>query len=826
MAKFGVDNVLLLERDRLTSGTTWHAAGLMNTFGSLVCSFKARNIVVIVNHISPILPMQSSTSTWMRQYTKHLYSEVLPAETGLETGWRDIGFIELACDDDRLHAFRRIAAYNRLLGVEVEEIAADRVQELFPMCHVDDVRAGFHVPGDGRANPTDATMALAKGARDRGVQILEQCPVEGVTTLSNGIGPPTVTGVRLVSGQVIAANKVVNCGGMWARQFAEACGVHHVANQAAEHYYLITEAIEGVDPNWPVIEDSSRCVYIRPEGNGLMLGLFEWEGASWRDDAIPQDFNFGEIQPDWDRMMPYVEAAMERVPAVQNAGIKAFFCGPESFTPDNAPMVGESPELRNYYIAAGLNSIGILTGGGIGNILARWIKDGMAPSAVDVTGINANRFQRYQTTRDYRRTRVGEALGNTYRVHYPDHQPKSCRNIRQSALHERLASAGAYFRNVSGWESPAWYAPPGHGAVVKQESFGRENWFPYWRAEHLNCRENVSIFDMSFMSKFLVQGRDAGAFLNRLSTANVNGDCGWITYTQWLNERGYMEADLTVTKMAEDCFLVVATDTMHQHVKDHMLRRIGPDHVCVTDVTSSYAQINLQGPQSRALLQELTSTNLDQFAFRQAAEIDLGMASVWCMRITYVGELGYELFVPVEQARHVYDRLWTTGHQYGLQHAGLRALGSLRLEKGYRDYGHDMDNTDTLLECGLGFTCDFDKSLPFIGQEHVLAQKASAKERGGLLKRMVAVKLVDPEPMLHHGEVLWRNGQRVCDIRAGSYGHSLGSAVGLAMLEDTTTPITKSCLDANWEVEIAETKFPCEVSLAPFYDPKSLNIKI
>lgn len=622
----------------------------------------------------------------MRRYTQELYRDILPHETDLSTGWKPIGFIELACDEDRVYDFRRIAAFNRLCGVVVEEITPHQVLDKFPLCHVSDVMAGFYVAEDGRANPTDATMALAKGARMYGATLREQCPVKGVKTNKyNGVGGlPMVSGVVLADGHEIQCNAVVNCAGMWARQWAEACGVHNIPNQAAEHYYLITEPIEGVDPSWPVLEDPSRCVYIRPEGAGLMLGLFELEGAAWRPEGIPENFSFGEIQPDWDRMMPYVEAAMERVPAVKDAGIRALFCGPESFTPDNSPIVGESSELRNYFVAAGLNSIGILTGGGIGYILSRWIKDGMAPSDVDVTGINANRFHRYQNNPSYRQARVGEALGNTYRTHYPDHQPQTCRNCKQSPFHERLARAGAYFRDVSGWESPAWYAPEGRVPIADKESFGREHWFSSWREEHLNCRQNVALFDMSFMSKILVQGADAGSFLNRLSTANVDGAAGRITYTQWLNERGFMEADLTVTKLRDDQFLVVATDTMHNHVHDHMLRRLTKEqHVCVTDVTARYAQLNLQGPRSRELLQQLTSVDMNDFVFRQAAELDLELARVLCTRITYVGELGYELFIPVEQAHLVYDNIVKVGAEYGLRHAGLKALGSLRLVCAY-----------------------------------------------------------------------------------------------------------------------------------------------
>jgi glycine cleavage system aminomethyltransferase T/glycine/D-amino acid oxidase-like deaminating enzyme len=846
---FGMENVVLLERDRLTSGTTWHAAGLMNSFGSL-----------------------SATSTWMRTYTQHLYRDVLPELTCglLSAGYQEIGFIELACDTDRLDYYRRIAAYNRHLGVMVHEIGPDEVQDRFPLCRIDDVQAGFYVPADGRANPTDATLALAKAARLAGAALYEQSPVARVltTTCRNDIhGRRSVAGVEMENGHIITTPKVVNCTGMWARQFAaHGAGVHCLPNQAAEHYYIITEPINGIQNDWPVIEDSSKCCYIRPEGGGLMIGLFEWDGAPWKVDApgIPNDFSFGSLPPDYDRIIPYVANALERVPAAQNVGIKSFFCGPESFTPDGQPMVGESRELRHYYVGAGLNSLGILTGGGLGHILASWVKHGHAPDDIDVTAINANRFHPHQSNATYRQHRTGEILGETYKVHFPDHLLQTCRNVQQSPLHDRLVRIGAQFKDVSGWEAPLWYGPPPDAlppnGVVQRETFGRPDWFDNWANEHAACRNHVALFDMSFMSKFLVQGRDAGPFLNRLSTANVvdgapaaaatttlppdqhspsqnddNNSNNRITYTQWLNERGYMEADLTVMKLDWDKFLVVATDTMRQNVMHHMTRHLeSSEFVTIVDVTGAYAMISLQGPQSRALLQELTAEDMSQFSFRQAKSIDICLARAICARITYVGELGYELYVPVEQARYVYDQIAAvvaaTGDQYQLQHAGLKALGSLRLEKGYRDYGHDMDNTDTLLECGLGFTCDWHKSRPFIGQDRGAAKKERARAAGGLHKRLVSVLVPDPNTMLHHGEVLWHttgsSNTSVADVRAGSYGHSLGGAVGLAMLQ-CDQPITEKYLqNEQWQVEIGQQRHSCKLSLSPFFDPKNLRIKV
>jgi glycine cleavage system aminomethyltransferase T/glycine/D-amino acid oxidase-like deaminating enzyme len=791
LAHLGWKDVVLLERDRLTSGTTWHAAGLMVTFGST-----------------------SETSTEMRKYTRDLYRR-LEAETGQSTGFNPVGFIEVAADTDRLEEFRRVAAFNRWCGVDVHEISQSEVKRLFPQARVDDILAGFYVKEDGRANPVDVTMALAKGARMAGARIIEGVPVTGVLQRKG-----RVTGIRTGLGD-IAAEYVVNCAGMWARQLGEACGVT-IPNQAAEHYYVITEKIADLPPALPVLEDPSSYGYFREETGGLLVGLFEPMCAPWNIEGIPTDFSFGEIPPDWDRMGPYLEKAMHRVPVTLQAGIKKFFCGPESFTPDLRPIVGEAPELQNYFVAAGLNSIGILTGGGIGRILANWIVNG-DPGA-DVTGFNIDRLHRYQANPEYRRERTIESLGLVYKSHYPTMTPQTARGVKRSAIHDRLVAAGAYFRDVSGWEGADWYAPPGHEPKVEKLSWGRQNWFQWWEAEHRAAREDVILMDMSFMSKFLVQGRDAGRALNHISTNNIDGQSGTITYTQWLNARGLLEADLTVTKLDDEHFFVVVTDTMHRHAETWMRRHTPRDaHAIVTDVTSGYCQINVQGPKSRDLLQTLTSADLSNatFPFRTAREIDIGYARALCIRITYVGELGYELYIPAEQAAHVYDRLVAAGAHFGLRHAGLKALASLRMEKGYRDYGHDIDNTDNAFETGLGLFVDLHKPSGFIGREAALKQKAA----GPMTRRLAQVLVKDPEPMLFHAEIALRNGKPVGYIRAGSYGHTLGGAVGLAMLE-AGEPIDAAWLsEGRWEVDIAGTRYPVKVSLKPLYDPEMKRIK-
>jgi heterotetrameric sarcosine oxidase gamma subunit len=795
LAHLGMSDVVLLERDRLTSGTTWHAAGLMATFGST-----------------------SQTSTELRMYTRDLYAR-LEAETGLATGLKQCGLIELAIEPGRLEEYRRVAAFNRLCGVEVHEISAREVAGLWPLARVDDVLAGFYIPADGRVNPVDVTMSLARGARMKGARIIEGVPVTGF--IRNG---GAVAGVRTPQGD-IEAEYVVNCAGMWARELGALAGVT-IPLQAAEHYYLLTEPIEGVGGNWPVLEDPASYGYYREEGGGLMLGLFEPVCAPWRLAGVPADFSFGEIPPDWDRMAPYLERTMSRVPVVEETGIKKLFCGPESFTPDLLPIVGEAPELKNYFVAAGLNSIGILTGGGIGRVVAQWIADGRPD--VDVTAMNIDRLHPYQANPEYRATRTVESLGMVYETHFPGRPMRTARGAKVSPIHQRLVEQRAYFRDVSGWEGADWYAPEGavpEGAAPEAGplSWGRPEWFSYWEAEHHATRTGVILMDMAFMAKFGVQGRDAGRVLEQVSANHVNGEPGRITYTQWLNPGGTLEADLTVTKLDEDRFWVVASDTAHRHAETWLRRHIGDARAFVTDVTSGYAQINIQGPRSRELLSSVTDADLsnEAFPFRTAAEIAIGFARVLCIRITYLGELGYELYIPAEQAVHMYDRLVEAGHAVGLRHAGLKALGSLRMEKGYRDYGHDIDNTDTALEAGLGFAVALDKPGGFIGRDAVLAQK----ERGPLRRRLVQVLVTDPGPLMFHAEVVRRDGRPAGYIRSASYGFTLGGAVGLAMI-DAGEAINQAYLDAGeWTVQIGDAVYPAVASLRPMYDPGNKRIQ-
>ncbi|HET7688846.1 MAG TPA: FAD-dependent oxidoreductase [Nocardioidaceae bacterium] len=791
LAHAGWTDVLLLERDRLTSGTTWHAAGLMTTFGST-----------------------SETNTGIRLYSRDLYAR-LEEETGQATGFKPVGLIEAAADRDRLEEYRRVAAFQRHLGLEVEEISPREMAELFPWARTDDLLAGFHVPGDGRVNPVDLTVSLAKGARQRGVRVVEGVRVEEVLTRAG-----RVTGVS-TGDQSIEAEYVVNCAGMWARELGAKNGLV-IPNQAAEHYYLITDTIDGLDPNAPVFEDPAAYGYYREEGGGMMVGLFEPKAAPWKVEGVPADFSFGTIPPDWDRMGPFLERAMARVPVTLEVGVRTFFCGPESFTPDLAPAVGEAPGIRNYFVAAGMNSVGILSAGGLGRVLAHWITTGRPD--VDVTGFNVDRFRPWQADDGYRAARTTEILGTVYAAHTPGKQLRSARNALLSPVHQRLVQHGGYLREVSGWEGADWFAGPG-ATPVAEPTWGRAPWFEQWEAEHRTVREGVGLMDMSFMAKFRVRGERVGAALDLISAGAVDGAIETITYTQWLDENGRIEADLTVTKLGEDDFWVVSSDTAHGHTLAWLARYGLAEHV--TDVTADYGQLNVQGPLSRDVLAQLTDADLstEVFPFRTARWVTLAGVEVLLVRITYLGELGYELYVPVSSALHVYDEVLAAGAAYGIRPVGLKALASLRMEKAYRDFGHDIDNTDCPLEAGLGFALDLDK--PFVGRDAVLARKAANAEAGGMAHRIVQVRVLDPEPLLYHAEVVHRDGVPVGYVRAASYGWTLGGAVGLAFVSGGGEPVTPDWIKAgDWAVDIAGVRCPVEVSLRPLYDPTSARIKV
>ena len=791
LTKLGWNDVVLLERDRLTSGTTWHAAGLVVSGG-----------------------MTTQTLAWMAKYSRDLY-EVLEEETGLSTGFRPVGYLQTASTKERAHKLRREADFMRLMGIDREEISGAEVAALWPQMDASEVITGFYTANEGRADPYNVAMSLAKGARLGGAQILEGVGVLGITQEDD-----RVTGV-VTDGGVIEADYVVNCAGMWARQVGAMAGVS-VPLQAIEHAYLITEPIEGVSADLPIFEDPDRFAYYREETGGLMVGLFEPVAAPWSLDRIPDDFSFGEIPSDWDRLAPFLEYAMEILPGLENVGVRKLFTGPESFTPDNGFLMGEAPELANFFVAAGFNSLGILTGAGAGSIVASWIADGVPP--IDVTDVDIARMSPFQTNRPYLAERSVELLGRLHSTgSWPHSHPTTARNVKRSVIHERLEKAGAHFGESSGWESASWFAPVDADIEFKF-TYARQDWFEFHAAEHRAVRSAVALFDLSSMSKFLVQGPDAEATLNLLSGNNIAVPVGQCVYTQWMNARGGIQADVTVTRLAEDRFLVVAAEMFHRRVEAMLHRGSAVDaRVQVTDFTSGYTLLSVQGPGSRDLLSEVTLADLDNAAFPYytAQQIDLHHGLGLALRMSFVGELGWELYVPTEFALNVYDRIIEVGSEFGLLHAGMETLESTRTEAGRLDYGLDMENSDSPLEAGLGFAVDFDKPGGFVGREALLAQR----EERPYKSRLVQFLLEDPEPLLYGEEPILRDGDPVGYLRSGAYGHTLGGAMGFGYVEDEAGVTADFVKAGNFEIQVAGTCYSAKASLRSMYDPQNLRVR-
>lgn len=787
-AKMGWRDVVLLERKQLTCGTTWHAAGLV---GQLRASMNM---------------------TKLARYTSELYTG-LEAETGQATGYRQCGSYSIATNAERLEELRRGASMAKVFGLQVDVVSQQEIAERVPLMMTDDVIGGIYIPSDGYANAVDTTQALARGAKAGGVRILQETPVTSV----NHDGS-RVTGVSTPRGD-ISARHVVLCGGMWTRDLAASIGVN-VPLHACEHYYVLFESVAGLTPDLPVLRDYDACTYYKYDAGKLLVGAFEPHARPWGMNGIDEEFCFDEIAGDFEHVEPVLADAMERIPALQDAGIQKFFCGPESFTPDVRYHLGEAPELKNCFVATGLNSIGLQSAGGIGKVVTEWIRDGLPP--VDLWEVDVRRNLPFQGNRKYLHTRVSESLGLLYATHWPFRQYETARGARRSALFDRLKAVGACHGEAFGWERPNWYAPEG----VKPEyqySYGRQNWFEHSAAEHHAVRNGVALFDQSSFAKFRLEGPDAMAALNRICANNVDVKPGRMVYTQWLNPNGGIEADLTVTRLAPDAYLIVSAAETEVRDFGWVKRNLKAEDRCVlTNVSSGMGVISLMGPQSRALLESLTPNDMSHtaFPFANSREIELGYARVRASRITFVGELGWELYVPTEFMLHVYDLVVEAGRNFELVHAGYHALNSLRMEKGYRHWSHDITDEDTPLEAGLAFTVKFDKPGGFVGREALLKQKGK-----GVQKRLVQFLLQDSEPLLYHNEPVWRDGEIVGHITSGAYGHTLGSAVGLGYVNGSDVSDSQALLASTYEVEVAGHRVAATPSLKPLYDPDNLKIR-
>src|SRR5215467_10654390 len=790
LAHLGWGDVLLLEQHRLTAGTTWHAAGLITSAG-----------------------MTDETALFFSRYSRDLYAR-LEDETGHSTGFRPVGHISVATTLERQAALRREAAWMHGFGVEDTEISSRELAEIWPLARTDDVLSAFYVAGEGRADPVGVATSLAKGARQLGATVIEGIAATGVRTRRGRVAT-----VVTEQGE-IETEVVVNAAGMWARQFGALAGVR-VPLQAAEHYYLLTDTVAGMDADLPVIEDPDCYGYYRPEGDGMLVGLFEPVGAPWSLDGVRRNFAFGKLPPDWERMEPYLARAMERIPSLAETGVRTFFCGPESFTSDVRPLLGPAPELDGYWVAAGLNSLRILSGGGVGNMVARWIVDGVPP--VDATAVAIDRTALYETSRRFRAERTVEQLGVLFGdAVWPAWKPSTARNVRRSVLHDRLAAAGAHFGVSAGWEFPEWFAGPGEHPATRLD-YARQEAHAIVAREHQAIRNAVGVMDMTLMAKFIVQGRDAAAVLSRLSANDVTSQLGRIVYTQWLNEAGGIVADLTVTWLEPEKFLVISSDVIHRRVEPMIRRETqAGEFVTVTDVTSGTTLLSVQGPASRDLIGKLSDADLSNAAFPylSARQIYVGYAPALAVRVTYVGELGWELHVPAEYGLGVYDDLMAAGADLGVRPVGLSAMTSLRLEKGYRDFGVDIDNTDNPVEAGLGFAVAWDKPGGFDGRNALVKARAEGPPR----QRVVGLIAEDPSVDLFGNEPVLRDGEWVGYVRAGAYGHTLGAAIGLAQVACADGVTADWLGGGGFTVRTGCGDVPARLQIAPFYDPKRLRI--
>lgn len=789
LARRGATNVALLERGQLTCGTTWHAAGLV---GQLRATLNL---------------------TRLAQYTAQLYAG-LEQETGQATGFKQTGSLSVAQTPARLEELQRGASMARSFGLQVDILTPGEARDLWPLLETRDLVGAVHLPKDGQTNPVDTTQALARGARSRGVRIFENCRVTGID-----VARGRVTGVRTQAG-AIRAKVVVNCGGMWAREiggWVDACVPVH----AAEHFYIVTEPVPGLTPGLPVLRDTDGYSYFKEDTGKLLVGWFEPRAKPWGMQGIPETFSFEQLPEDLAHIEPLIAAAIRRVPALESLGVQLFFNGPESFTPDDRYLLGETPEVRGLFVAAGFNSIGIQSAGGAGRVLADWILDGHPP--MDLWDVDIRRCAPFQRNKRYLHDRTVESLGLLYAMHWPHRQPESARGVRKSPLHDRLLARGACFGEVAGFERPNWFAPPGVPAEYAY-SYGRQNWFEYSAAEHNAVRESVGLFDQTSFAKFVLVGADAEQVLNRICAADVAVPVGKIVYTQWLNERGGIEADLTVTREAENRYLVV-TACATQTRDFHWLQAHVPSsaRALAVDISSAFVVLGVMGPGSRRLLGALTDADLsnEAFPFGFSRILDLGYARVRASRITYVGELGWELYIPTEFAQSVYDEIVRVGAAHGLVHAGYHAMNSLRLEKAYRHWGHDITDEDTPLEAGLGFAVAWRKPADFIGRDALLRQKEA-----GVRRRLVNFKLRESGPLLYHNEPIWRDGRIVGRVTSGMFGHCVGRPLAMGYVGNPEGEASVEWLMAgHYELEIAAERYPAEASLQPFYDPTSRRVR-
>ncbi|MCB2109395.1 MAG: GcvT family protein [Defluviimonas sp.] len=789
LTKLGWTDVVLLERRQLTCGTTWHAAGLIGQLRA------------------------SANMTRLAKYSADLYRG-LEAETGLATGMKTVGSVSVALTEARKEELFRSASMARGFGVPVEELSPGEVKERYAHLNIEGVKAGVWLPTDGQGDPANIALALAKGARQRAARI-----VEGVTVTGVSVAGRRATSVSWKMGEEtgsIEAEHVVNCAGIWGREVGRLAGVT-VPLHACEHFYIVTEPIPGLG-QMPVLRVPDECAYYKEDAGKYLLGAFEPDAKPWGMAGIPEDFCFDQLPEDFDHFEPILERAVHRLPMLAEAGIHTFFNGPESFTPDDAYNLGLSLEVDNFWVAAGFNSIGIQSAGGAGMALAEWMESGEKP--FDLGDVDVGRNQPFQRNRHYLFERSKETLGLLYADHFPYRQKATARGVRRTPFHAQLAAEGAVFGEIGGWERANWFARPGQERDYAY-SWGRQNWFDNAAEEHRAIRTGVGMYDMSSFGKIRVEGRDAEAYLNRLCGAEMAVPAGRIVYTQFLNERGGIEADVTVTRLEETAYLVVTPAVTRPKDQAWMRRHVGEFQVVLTDVTAAEGVLAVMGPQARALMQKVSPDDFSNAAnpFGTAQEIEIGMGLARVHRVSYVGELGWEVYVSSDMAGHVFEVLREAGRDLGLTLCGMHMMDGCRIEKAFRHFGHDITSEDHVLEAGLGFAVKTAKPA-FVGREAVLRKKEE-----GLERRLVQFRLSDPDVMVYHNEPVLRDGRIVSHLTSGAYGHHIGAAIGMGYVPCRGEGV-EAVLSASYEIEIAGRRVVAEPSLRPLYDPDGARVRM
>ncbi len=799
LGKLGWKDIVLLERKKLTSGTTWHAAGL-------IAQLRA-----------------TQNMTRLAKYSQELYWD-LEKETGVVTGFKRNGSMTVALTEERLEELNRQADMARAYDVEIENINKSQIQERYPHLNTEDVLGGVWLPKDGQADPVNITLALAKGARNFGVNIIEDLKVNSIET-NDG----KVKAVRTHQG-LINANYIVNAGGMWGQEIGNMAGAS-VPLHACEHFYIVTEPIDNLTPELPVLRVPDECAYYKEDAGKILLGAFEPNSKPWGGDGIPEDFEFDSLPEDFDHFEPILERAVKRFPFLDKAGIKTFFNGPESFTVDNRYLLGETPEVKNFFVAAGFNSVGIQSAGGAGKVLADWINSGRP--TIDLWEVDIRRMMPFQKNKNYLRNRVSETLGLLYADHFPYRQFETGRNIKRSPIHFHLEKQGACFGETSGWERPNWFLNENELSQKKipeyKYSWKRQNWFSNSAHEHKAVRDSVGLFDLSSFGKIRLSGKDSEDFLQKICGNNIAVPVGKIVYTQFLNDDGGIESDVTITRLSSDEFIIVTPAATIQKDLNWIKNHIPTDAHCFSyDATSSEAVISIMGPNSRKFLQPLILNSLDNedFPFGHAKEIEIGMSIARAHRISYVGELGWEIYISSDMAAHVFEQIQERSAEMPIKLCGLHSLDSCRIEKAYRHYGHDISTEDNIIEAGLGFAVKTQKPKSKFG-DFIGKNAVEIKKQEGVEKRLMQFVLNDPEPLLYHNEPIIKDDRIVGYLTSGNFGHHLGSSVGMGYVtckQKGESP--EEHLKGNYMIDVAGKRYSATAYLKPAYDPLSNNVKI